>query len=1085
MNRISLLCKRFVAVVVVVTLASIEFLLVSDSHFIVEGASTCDDIGKYKMMAAVKLMERSQTRMPSAFLLGPLHTRLAGQCRETAFIGIMHTDIGNRSQLCKARPFTSCIQQSYNHLPTHHRSLTAVRMSSVSITTSKEGEVSIGSKLATLTKNEQTIYNELSTLSQKIRSLDESYYGGGDTDDIIPDEEYDALARREEELCSKYPNLLTLLEKESGLGKEATRFGGRVGQSYKEVDAESLTDVGPTKKKKKKASTRKSTTAKRQKRKHLENAPMQSLDNGMDTPEVVLWLNRVKKLLLSASSTTADADQSDDDSLNNNTAQEQRNFPISIIAEPKIDGLSLSLRYELDEGQSDNASSSIYNFVWGATRGDGKQGEDVSEAVKSAWMKKNTTSSNDVDQRFNIPNSFHIAANNEHPPPTTIEIRGEVVLPQASFDEFTRNITSLYNTKTTIFSNARNAASGILLRSKEPTSEEALEQTKRLQSRLTFYAYDIVASDPINNVESSSSNWLSSKFTETAVKMRDSLSSIGFQVPNPVVMEDVTLSLDKDKVEADIPSLLDYHRKLLEDRDGSISLPYHIDGVVYKLSSLADRRICGSTSRTPKWAIAHKFPPQCAVTRLSGVEIQVGRTGALTPVAILAPVDLGGVMVARASLHNFHYASKILSPSSNADSSTIDELTVNKGVEVLVSRAGDVIPQVMKRIFDDDGTTTDGVISLQAPKHCPACGSPTTFGFVGSPKRKKGKKAEEGPAEESNGDLEAEKNGQVLRCSGPQLLCQPRAINAMAYAYSRAGLDVKGLSKAKLQHLMDGQIIRYPADLFVAFGDNSSAEDSSVGQGKITVACQACTLSFIHFNNDSHTNTNKSEMLSKIVDLPGWGEISSQNVAESIRTVSVEGVTLSRFIYSLGIPFIGTHASQLLASQYGNVASFLDALEDASKYENDSSSDEHVDDSPFGALSEVKGIGPAALSSLLSFSKEEVLVKAAKDLATVLKVHEEKIQPDVETNNTEPSLFEGMTVVFTGTLPGMSRTAAQTAVKQLGAKATPNTVSKSTTLVIEGEKGGKKAKQARDLEINVMTAEDFIEIISDLVAKFK
>jgi len=846
---------------------------VRDSHFIVEGASTCDDIGKIMMTSsAVKLMQTSsQSRMPPPFLLlGPLQIRLSGQqSRKTSFIGIMHTDIiGNRSRgdtSCMiTRSFKSCVQQSYNHLPTH-RSLTAIRMGFVSKATSTETALSIN-KLAALTKDEQTIYKELSTLSKKIRSLDESYYGGGgDTDNnyIISDEEYDALARREAELCTGYPHLLTLLEEEFGLGKEATRYGGRVGQSYKEVDEESsepdVVESTKTKKKKtKKASTRKSTTTKRQKRKHLENAPMQSLDNAMGTPEVVAWLNRVKKLLLLASSSTSDTDPDDDDdddddvdSLNNTAKQ---SIPITIIAEPKIDGLSLSLRYELDERES-NVSSSIYNFVWGATRGDGKQGEDVSEAVKSAWMKNSTSTAAIAagnDQRFNIPNSFHISATNEHPPPKTIEIRGEVVLPQASFDEFTRNITASGNNKTTAFSNARNAASGILLRSKEPTSEEALEQTKWLQSRLTFYAYDIVASNP-TKVESSS-DWLSSKFTETAAKMRDSLSSIGFQVPNPVAMEHVTFSLDKDNVEADIPSLLNYHHKLLEDRDGAISLPYHIDGVVYKVSSLVDRRICGSSSRTPRWAIAHKFPPLCAVTRLNGIEIQVGRTGALTPVAILAPVDLGGVMVARASLHNFHYASKILSPtSSNANSSTIygRHTVVNKGVEVLVSRAGDVIPQVMKRIFDDDGSFADGVISLEPPKHCPACGSPTTFGFVGSsPTRKKGKKmegvvdenTEENPAiDETNGDPETD-SGQVLRCSGPQLLCQPRAINAMAYAYSRAGLDVKGLSKSKLQHLMDENIIRYPADLFVAFGD-SSAGDSSVGQGKDQlIAYQACTL---------------------------------------------------------------------------------------------------------------------------------------------------------------------------------------------------------------------------------------------------
>ena len=221
-------------------------------------------------------------------------------------------------------------------------------------------------------------------------------------------------------------------------------------------------------------------------------------------------------------------------------------------------------------------------------------------------------------------------------------------------------------------------------------------------------------------------------------------------------------------------------------------------------------------------------------------------------------------------------------------------------------------------------------------------------------------------------------------------------------------------------------------------------------------------------------------MLSNIADLPGWGEISSQNVADSIRVVSAEGVSLSRYIYALGIPFIGTHASQLVASTYGNVSSFLDALDEASNYVNDEPNDQSGDSPPFEALAEVKGIGPAAIAALLSFSKEEVLMRAAKDLSKALKVHDVSPPTSKMTeikNSEEPSPFEGMTVVFTGTLPGMSRTVAQNTVKELGAKATPNTVSKSTSLVIEGEKGGKKAKQAKDLGIRVIGYEEFMKMI--------
>ncbi|KAL7456774.1 hypothetical protein ACHAWC_008244 [Mediolabrus comicus] len=977
-------------------------------------------------------MQRSQrsmtqsAKMPSAFVnTSPLKSALFGRARTASCIGSMQKDIINQ------------LHQSYIG-SSSHISLISMRMLSTINNAETAGEGLISIKLSRLTEDEQTIYQELSALSQKIRELDESYYGGGAS--TISDEEYDALARREAELCTKYPDLLILLEEESGLGKDATRFGGRVGQTYKEMkELESSNEVKPAKKKKTtKTSIKSSSTKKRQKRKHLENAPMQSLDNAMDTPEVVAWVNRVKKLLLSAATTDTDPDEGNHDA-------NGLNISVKIIAEPKIDGLSLSLRYELDDKQS-NAQTTSYNFVWGATRGDGKQGEDVSEAVKSAWIRNDTKSLD--NQQFTLSKSLHIAADEQFSPPTTLEIRGEVVLPQASFDEFTRNLTAS-NNKTATFSNARNAASGILLRSKEPTSEEALTQTKWLQSRLQFYAYDIVASNS-NDVDSSTT-WLSSKFTEDVTKMRDALTSLGFQVPDPVATEDITFSLENDTVEADIPALLDYHRKILTDRDDRATcLPYHIDGVVYKVSSLVDRRICGSSSRTPRWAIAHKFPPQVAVTRLNDIEIQVGRTGALTPVAILEPVDLGGVMVARASLHNFHYARKILSPARGAITQTkTDASTINKGIEVLVSRAGDVIPQVMKRIFNDDGSNVDGVISLEPPQQCPACGSPTTFDFVNSATQMKSRKKTNDiinqENDDDNDDLETD-SGQVLRCSGPQLLCQPRAVNAMAYAYSRAGLDVKGVSKSKLQQLMDENIIRYPADLFVAFGDSDDRE-----------------------------------MLSKIADLQGWGEISSQNVADSIRVVSAEGVSLSRYIYALGIPFIGTHASQLVASTYGNASSFLDALDEAAKYVDDAPNDDESGDStPFEALTEVKGIGPAAIAALLSFSKEEVLMKAAKALSKALKVHDESPPTSksmVVKNSEEPSPFEGMTVVFTGTLPDMPRTVAQNTVKELGAKATPNTVSKSTSLVIEGEKGGKKAKQAKELGIRIISYKEFMTMI--------
>lgn len=756
-----------------------------------------------------------------------------------------------------------------------------------------------------LSDEEKAAYRELSLLSAKIRHLDEVYYGGvegaSESEDTAAsiersDDEYDALARREAEICTSHPNLLSLLEEESGLGKKATRFGGRVGrilnneddrEALRPNDESSETKADATRSSSK---SKKATAKKRVKRRHLEDAPMQSLDNAMDDAGAVAWLNRVRRLLLSSA---------DDDVGEGGENYTRRTFPVQIMAEPKIDGLSLSLRYRLRNSTS-SLDELVYKFVWGATRGDGTQGEDVTAAARSAWMADGAAAGNPREGgAFSVPESFAIptakgsSSHAADPAPALVEVRGEVVLPQKAFDVFTQNVTATLtevngdkNATAAVrtFSNARNAASGILLRSKEPNSVEEMKSTRFLQSHLQFYAYDIVASSGSESGSTSldtSSTWFSMAVGEGGNEMRDALGRLGFRTPTPVAFQPLDMSLDAELNETDIPDLLEYHRSLMAARDESIApkssdaiarkqkftnkqddIPYQIDGVVYKLSSFHDRRICGSSSRSPRWAIAHKFPPQCAVTRLVDIEVQVGRTGALTPVAILEPANLGGAVVSRASLHNFHHARKLLLPKDaeeerHGPKSENDgegrKASVRKGVSVLVSRAGDVIPQVVKRVFEDDGEDTFDyeMISLEAPQKCPACDSPTTFDFV-IPPRKKAKmksKKKSNPRNESDRNSEADTptasdneneeeedtdeatSGQVLRCSGPQLLCPPRASNALTYAYSRAGLDVKGLSKSKLRHLIEEGIVRFPSDLFTVFGSKND-ESSSKEEGR-------------------------------------------------------------------------------------------------------------------------------------------------------------------------------------------------------------------------------------------------------------
>ena len=220
-------------------------------------------------------------------------------------------------------------------------------------------------------------------------------------------------------------------------------------------------------------------------------------------------------------------------------------------------------------------------------------------------------------------------------------------------------------------------------------------------------------------------------------------------------------------------------------------------------------------------------------------------------------------------------------------------------------------------------------------------------------------------------------------------------------------------------------------------------------------------------------------MLQKIAELPGWGTLSSENLADSIRAVASKGISLPRFIYSLGIPFIGTQASQLIASSYRNVDDFLGALDDASNFDESNIADGGL--RPFVALTgddesdKVKGIGPVALASLLAFSKEENLVVSAKDLAKAIKVYDDDAMQYIYENDRDTP-FKGMSIVFTGSLP-IARTEAQNAVKALGAKSTPNTINKSTDIVVVGDKGGKKAKQAEGMGVTVIYADEFLQLI--------
>ena len=726
-------------------------------------------------------------------------------------------------------------------------------------------------------------FQELQRVSQEIQLHDNLYYN--EHAPVLSDEDFDALVRREQELCESNPTIW----KEYLASGQATRYQGRVGAAV----------LG------------------RRKRQHL--IPMLSLENAHNTEQLLAWLKRLRKAV------KAD---------------------LRLVTEPKLDGVSLSCRYEKG------------SFQWASTRGDGKEGQDVTESVLQSGQ---------------VPSTI--------PDERTLEIRGEVVLPQSAFNDLNQdgNLT---------FSNARNAASGILLRKEAEGNDE-------WRQKLRFYAYDIATSES----------------TVGSTEARSLLSGWGYSVPEPSVVSELSYRNDTAWSQSDVPQIQAYHDSLRDHRKGKKSTvfqwgDYEMDGCVHKVDDSELRQLVGASTRAPRWAIAHKFPPQSAVTAILDVIVQVGRTGALTPVAVLEPVDLGGVKVQRATLHNFEHMQQILGGNS-----------IPKRTQVLVRRAGEVIPQVMQRMdmasMNSEATQSEDAISLQSPESCPACGSPTVQDSL----------------MESSTAV-----GQVTRCGGPRSTCRPQAIASIVHAFSRDALYLVGLSEARIDQLYNASIVSVPCDVFDLVKDE--------------------------------------EKLGKLQEMEGWGKLSVQNLVTAAESISQEGVSLARFIYSMGIRHVGIHSSSLIASAYGSVDAFLDAVRAAGEHDDiDETFVVLQDDSE-----ENKGIGPVLLASLFAFSKDQLQVVAAERLARAIRV----IPVEAAKVTVDGSLpLSGLSVVFTGSLEGMTRTKAQEYAMELGAKSTPSAVSKATGLVVAGAKGGTKLEKAEKLGVRIISSEDFASMVAD------
>jgi DNA ligase (NAD+) len=405
--------------------------------------------------------------------------------------------------------------------------------------------------------------------------------------------------------------------------------------------------------------------------------PMLSLDNAFAEDDVVDFVGRIRRFLRLP----------DDEE-------------IAFSAEPKIDGLSMSLRYENGE------------LVTGATRGDGAEGEDVTANVKTL---------EDIPKRLKGRGV-----------PKVCEVRGEVYMTKAAFLELNRKQAEAGKP---LYVNPRNTAAGSL---------RQLDPTITASRPLGFFAYA----------------WgeMSEMPAETQSGMIKWFASCGFKT-NPLT-----------KICRSVEGLLEFHRKIEAER---ATLDYDIDGVVYKVDRLDWQERLGFVSRSPRWAIAHKFPAEKATTVIKDIEIQVGRTGALTPVAKLEPVTVGGVVVQNATLHN---------------EEEIKRLDVRVGDTVTIQRAGDVIPQVLGVVIEK---RKRGAKTYHFPKKCPC---PLHTDVV--------REIIAGGAE-----------GARAHCTG-EFACPYQAIEHLKHFVSRRAFDIDGLGEKQIELFYEQEWVREPADIF-------------------------------------------------------------------------------------------------------------------------------------------------------------------------------------------------------------------------------------------------------------------------------
>lgn len=739
----------------------------------------------------------------------------------------------------------------------------------------------------------------------------------------ISDAEYDALKRRNEAIEARFPHLI------------------RENSPSQKVGASRSDQFAPVE----------------------HGVPMLSLDNAFADDEVEAFVARVRRFLdLPAGE------------------------PVAFTAEPKIDGLSASIRYEKGV------------LVRGATRGDGRTGEDITANLRTL---------KDIPARLSGEGW-----------PDLIEIRGEVYAPLAEFEAFNK---AAEEAGSRTYANPRNFAAGSL---------RQIDPTITAQRPLRFFAYA----------------WgeISGAFAKTQSEALKHLAEWGFTTN------------DRSRRVENAEGLLGVYRDIGTARP---TLAYDIDGVVYKVDRLDWQQRLGFVSRSPRWAIAHKFPAQQATTLLEDIEIQVGRTGALTPVARLHPVTVGGVVVRNATLHN-------------ADEIARKDIRI--GDTVTLQRAGDVIPQVLGPVDADRpgrGEPYQFPTVCICPLKTPVVQETTAGGAV----------------------------TVARRCTG-EFACPFQRFRHLMHFVSRRAFDIEGLGEKQLQAFLDEGWINAPADIFRlardeeklaalrerdGYGETSVANIVRNVDARRTIAMDRflfalgirdigeTTATHLARAFDSFEDLERAVMAASVqAPTPAYVELSEMHgmgpkARDQLLSLAAglgddpwpDAPMATKLDHALA--GLASPARRALAERFETWDDFVAFARNAAG---------GAPGEAFQHLSGIEGVGPVAAQSIAAFFQEEHNRKLVEALVGEL----DAIQP-LPKAKTDTAIA-GKTVVFTGALERMTRDEAKAQAEALGAK-TAGSVSKKTDLVVAGPGAGSKLKDAEKHGVKVLTEDEWLKLI--------